>query len=431
MARNERKRRKYPDAWSIIRDILEVSATPENNVLLRILEDFVNLVIQVDACIRFGKDPFSHRSKGEVSFNGKRRRTLRTGEGDLEILIPKLRKGSYFPDWLSRWDKLSIGFKSIVANAYYSGVSTRKMGRLFSDLGMDNIDKCMVSRVAKMLDDKIEAWLHKPLQSEYSFIWLDGTYTSVLTEKDDYTEQRYKKSVAVMYAIGIDAAGKREVLHMGIYESESAWSWTQFLEELKERGVERAELWISDDDKGLNKAFSSTYTGQFKQRCIVHWGRNVECYVASNDWYRYRGLVSRIQMSKTSLEFDEYYDSLIALAQRDRNERLVDFLIKSKPDIITYQQFPVEYWSKIKCTNQIERLNRELRAREKDIYLFTTKQSIKQIYGYILMITDTSWSQSSAYLYAPDKSTPVLDYIRSYLKSGHPRKPASKVYAIN
>lgn len=430
MARNSVKRRRYPDAWSIIRDILEVSATPETNVLLRVLEEFVNLVIQVDACIRFGKDPFSHRSKGEVSFNGKRKRPLRTGEGELEVLIPKLRKGSYFPDWLTRWDKLSIGFKSIVANAYYNGVSTRKMYRLFSDLGMDDIDKCMVSRVAKMLDEKIEAWLHKPLQAEYSFIWLDGTYTSILTEKDEYNSRQCKKSVAIMYAIGVDAVGKREVLHMGIYESESAQSWSQFMRELKDRGVERAELWISDDDKGLNKAFSRNFTGQFKQRCIVHWGRNAESYVAANDWYRYRYLVSRVQTAKSILEFDEYYDSLIASAKRDSNEKLADFLIKSKPDIITYQQFPLEYWSKIKCTNQIERLNRELRAREKDIYLFTTKQSIKQIYGYILMVTDIAWSQSKVYLYAPDKSEPVLEYIRGYLKSGIPKTDKFTQYAI-
>ena len=431
MAQYQHKRRRYPDAWSIIREILEVSATPETNVLLRILEDFVNLVIHVDACIRFGKDPCGYRSKGLVSFNGKRKRTLRTGEGDLSILIPKIRQGSYFPEWLTRWDKLSIGFKAIVANAYYNGVSTRRVYRLFSDLGMDGIDKSMVSRVAKMMNDRIDEWLKKPLQKHYSFIWLDGTYTHILTEEDEYTKRRYRKSVVIIYAIGIDAEGRREVLHMGLYDTESSKSWSHFMEELKERGLESAELWISDEDKGLSKAFARNFTGQLRQRCIVHWGWNLKTYVSENDYHRYKRLVSRVEKAQNSCDFDDDYDSLLALAKHDGNEKLYDFLVKSKPEITVYQQFPPEYWSKIKCSNQIERLNRELRAREKEIYLFTTMQSIKQIYGYILMVTDIAWNQSGAYIYAQDKTDGVLEYIRSYLDRGSPIELEPALRAIN
>jgi len=420
MAQETSKRRKYPDAWSVILEILESTSTPATNPLLRVMEDFVNMVIHVDACIRFGKDPYARRSSGTVNFNGTRSRALRTGEGDLEILIPKVRKGSYFPNWLQRWDKLSIGFKSIVANAYYNGVSTRKMYHLFSDLGIDNIDKCMVSRVAGMLNDKIDVWLRKPLQSEYSFIWVDGTYTSILTEGEEYNVRRYRKSVAIIYAIGIDAAGKREVLHMGIYDSENARNWGHFFEELRARGVSRSELWISDEDKGLSNAFNRCFTGQLRQRCIVHWGRNLEKYVALKDLHKYKALISKVQTAANIPEFDEYHDSLIALSKQDNNEKLTDFLIRSKPEIIVYQNFPCEYWSKIKCSNQIERLNRELRAREKDIYLFTTYKSIRQIYGYILMITDEAWSNKGAIIYAPDNYQSVLEYVKDYLVRGHP-----------
>jgi len=430
MAHYHKKRRRYPDAWSIIREILEISATPETNVLLRILEDFVNLVIHVDACIRFGKDPWAYRSKGEVSFNGKRRRPLRTGEGELEILIPKLRQGSYFPEWLKRWDKLSIGFKSIVAHAYYNGVATRRVYRMFSDLGMDNIDKCLVSRVAKMLNDKIDVWLHKPLQKHYSFIWLDGTYTHILTEADEYSQRRYRQSVVVIYAIGIDAEGRREVLHLGIYDQESTRSWSQFLEELKERGLEGAELWISDENKGLSKAFCRHYTGQLRQRCIVHWGWNLEAHISKLDLHKYKSLVSRVQKAKSIVEFDDDYDSLITLAQIEGNDKLSDFLLQSRAEITVYQQFPPEYWSKIKCTNHIERLNRELRAREKEIYLFTTQQSIKQVYGYILMVTDIAWSQGRAYTASPDASMTVLEYLQSYLSRGSPSEQLSELQSI-
>jgi len=420
MAQYTDKRRMYPDMWSVIREILDTTSTPSTNVLLRILEDFVNMVIHVDACVRFGKDPYSKRSSGTVSFNGKRSRTLRTGEGDLEILIPKLRKGSYFPNWLQRWDKLSIGFKSIVAHAYYNGVSTRKVYHLFSDLGMDNIDKSMVSRVAGMLNDKIDTWLRKPLKSDYSFIWVDATYTHILTEGDEYSPRRYRKSVAIIYAIGIDAEGKREVLHMGIYDGENAKNWQHFFNELQERGVSRSALWISDEDKGLSKAFNRCFTGQLRQRCIIHWGRNLLDYVPQREEYRYQAMVSRVQVAKNIPEFDEYYDSLIAMSKQDGNEKLTSFLMRSKPEIIVYQIFPSEYWSKIKCTNMIERLNRELRAREKDIYMFTTYKSIRQIYGYILMITDISWSNKAACILAPENFQTVLEYIKDYLVRGHP-----------
>jgi putative transposase len=424
MARSEKKRRKYSDLWDVISSFLN-NQHPES--LIRLLEDFVNIVIHVDACLRFDKDPFKHRSKGTNNFNGARSRSFRTAEGDLDLQIPKMRKGSYFPDWLQRWDKLSIGFRSIVANAYFNGVSTRKMSHLFSDLGMDDLDKSLVSRVSSMLEERIDTWLRKPLKSAYSSIWLDATYTSILCEDEEREGGRYSKSVAILIAIAIDASGKQEVLHFKICDGETFTNWRIFLEELQSKGVESSELWVSDNHKGLRKGLMRVFTGQLHQRCLVHWGRNLLEHIPPLSQRRYKGLITKVQTARTVAEFDEYYDSLIMLATEDKNESLLDFLHSSRVEISTYQQFPPEYWSKLKCTNIIERLNRELRAREKSINLFTTYTSIKQIYGYILMIQDKAWNESGPYLIAPDGEEDVLSYMHNF---AHPKTSKTLITSI-
>lgn len=415
MARSQNKRRRYQDIWEIIRSFVN-NEYPDT--LLKLLEEFVNIVIHVDACLRFDKDPFKRRSKGSNNFNGNRLRGLRTAEGDLELLIPKMRKGSYFPGWLKRWDKLSIGFKSIVANAYYSGVSTRKMTRLFSDLGMDDVDKSMVSRVSSLLEERIDKWLGKQLKQEYCYVLLDGTYTNILCEADDDHPRPYSKSVAILVAMAVDGSGRREVLHFKICSGESYANWRRFLEELQDKGLSSALIWVSDNHKGLRKALDVLFTGQLHQRCLVHWGRDLPDHIPQASHYRYKPLIKNILTAKSSEEFDEYYDSLTALATEDKNESLLDILRSSRLEITTYQNFPVEYWSKLKCTNLIERLNKELRAREKSINIFSTYTSIKQIYGYILMIQDKAWQEAGAYLLAPAEEESVISYMKHYL---HPK----------
>lgn len=415
MARSQNKRRRYQDIWEIINSFLN-NEHPES--MLRLLEEFVNIVIHVDACLRFDKDPFKRRSKGTNSFNGKRTRGLRTAEGDLELQIPKMRKGAYFPGWLERWDKLSIGFKSIIANAYFTGVSTRKMTHLFSDLGMDDVDKSMVSRVSSMLEERIDEWLGKRLKQEYSCVWLDATYTSILCEADEENSRMHSKSVAILVAIAIDASGTREVLHFKICDGESYTNWRKFMEELQGKGLDVSELWVSDNHKGLRKALGRVFTGQLHQRCIIHWGRNLLDQIPKVSQHRYKPLITGVQTARTIGEFEEFYDSLVAIAKDDNNEGLQDVLTSSRLEITTYHLFPPEYWSKLKCTNIIERLNRELRAREKSINIFTTQRSIKQIYGYILMIQDAAWKETGAYILAPPGEESVLNYMRNY---AHPK----------
>jgi len=411
MTRSNSKRRRFFDIWDAIAQFLD---NQYPNSLMDLLEEFVNTIIHVDACLRFDKDPFKARSIGSNNFNGKRTKLLRTAEGDLNLQIPKMRKGSYFPEFLERWDKVSVGFRSIIVNAYYNGVSTRHMKRLFSDLGMDDIDKSMVSRLAAIIEERIDKWLQKPLQEAYSCVWLDAIYTKALKDSYGERERVFSKSVAVLIAMAVDPNGNSEVLHFKICDSESKTNWLSFLMELREKGLQSSELWISDDHKGLEQALMRVYTGQLHQRCLVHWQRNLKDMLSKERQIRYMPLASKTVCSRSIAEFDEYYDSLLMLAIEDKDERLENFLSKSRVEITTYQMFPPEYWSKLKCTNAIERLNKELRAREKPITLFTTLTSLKQLYGYILMTQDLAWKKGGKYLLAPQDETDVLSYIRNY-----------------
>lgn len=240
----------------------------------------------------------------------------------------------------------------------------------------------------------------------------------MLCPVDEEHSRPYKKSVAILVAMAVNSMGGREILHFKICSGESFSNWRGFLEELTDKGLESSELWISDNHRGLRKALNRLFTGQLHQRCIIHWGRNLLNQIPKVGQYRYNPLIAMAQKAKSVEEFDEYYDSLESMAKEDNNEALQDILRSTRLEITTYQQFPPEYWSKLKSTNPIERLNRELRAREKSINIFTTYTSIKQIYGYILMIQDMSWEKAGTYMSIPQNEQTLLSYMHGY---AHPK----------
>ena len=245
---------------------------------VKILENSIRRIIETELSIQLGADNYERSENRTAYRNGYRERKepLSTALGPVSISIPKLRKGSFYPSILEHYQRVDRALISIVSEAYINGVSTSKMNKLFVDLGLNNIDRSFVSRCSSQIDGEVEVWKNRSLEKRYAYIWLDAMYTKIRTD-------RGVVSTAVMIAIGVKEDGHRDVLGLELGNKESYYNWKGFLQSLKARGLERSELWISDEHDGMIKAIEECFPGQLRQRCIVHWMRNAQSKVSKAD----------------------------------------------------------------------------------------------------------------------------------------------------
>ena len=295
------------------------------------------------------------------------------------------------------------GFKQKTKEQGEDHDSTRKMNQLFNDLNISGIDRSFVSRCAKQIDAEVEVWKNRALDTRYAYIWLDAIYTKIRTE-------RGVVSTAVLIAIGLREDGHRDVLGLHLGNKESYYNWKDFLQHLKARGLERSELWISDEHDGLIKAIEECFPGQQRQRCIVHWMRNAQSKVSKTDLLWLLPLLKDLVGSRTVDSFELSWKELINTAQAKAKDKLLDWLDSTFHEISVYLEFPPSHWCKIKSTNPLERLNEELRRREKCIRIFPNEDSCLRLFGAILQGYSEDWTSGKLYLSEP------LDRIRDHRK---------------
>jgi len=384
-------RRKKDEKAELVK--LIQSALPGNFVAL--LEHSIQSAIEAELSHILGAD-YYERNKERVSYrNGYReRQDLATSLGPVPIKIPKLRKGSFYPSILEQYQRVDRALISIVSEAYFAGVSTRKMNKLFVDLGLENIDRSFVSRCSAQIDEEVEVWKNRGLDRRYAYIWLDAIYTKIRTE-------RGVVSTAILIAIGLKQDGHRDVLGLHLGNRESYHNWKDFLQSLKVRGLERSELWISDEHDGLIKSIEECFPGQLRQRCIVHWMRNAQSKVSKTDLLWLLPLIKDLVGSRTRESFELAWNELLRVVDAKGKEKLRDWLDSTYHEITVYLDFPPTHWSRIKCTNSLERLNEELRRREKCIRIFPDEKSCFRMMGAILQGYSEDWTSGKLYLSEP------------------------------
>ena len=362
------------------------------------MEQSIQKIVEEEISSILGAEPYQ-RSETRTNYrNGYRGRKepINTGIGPVSIRIPKLRKGSFYPSILEHYQRVDRALISIISDAYFNGVSTRKMNNLFIELGIENIDRSFVSRCAAQIDEEVQIWRNRRLDQRYAYIWLDAIYTKIRTEHGVV-------STAVLIAIGLKEDGHRDVLGLNLGNRESYHNWKDFLQHLKSRGLEHSELWISDEHDGLIKSIEECFPGQLRQRCIVHWMRNAKSKVSKtdNDWLI--PLMKDLVGSRTKGSFELAWQKLINIAQAKGKDKLLDWLDCTYHEISVYLDFPPSHWSKIKSTNPIERLNEELRRREKCIRIFPNDNSCVRLFGAILQGYSEDWTSGKLYLSEPIK----------------------------
>jgi putative transposase len=312
--------------------------------------------------------------------------------GTVELSIPKLRRGSYFPDWLLECRRRAEqALVSVVATAYLLGVSTRRVERLAETLGVTKLSKSQVSQMAGYLDEQVTAFRNRPLDSEhYTFVWIDALTVKV-------RERGRVVNVHALLAVGVNAAGQREVLGLDVATSEDGAGWTAFLRGLLARGLKGVQLVISDAHQGLVDAIGATLPGASWQRCRTHYARNLLVRVpkSAQPWVAtmLRTVFDQPDAEAVRAQFDRVVAAITAKFP-DAGEHLAD----AREDLLAFTAFPREVWKQVRSNNPQERLNKEIRRRTDVVGIFPNRDAITRLVGAVLAEQTDEWSEQRRYM---------------------------------
>jgi putative transposase len=317
--------------------------------------------------------------------NGHRTRTLSTTAGDLELRIPKLRTGSFYPSLLERRRRVDQALFAVVMEAYLHGVSTRKVDDLVKALGADTgISKSEVSRICADLDTEVGAFRDRSLADQsFPYVFLDATYCKARVNHRVVSQ-------AVVIATGVRADGWREVLGFAVGDSEDGAFWTQFLRSLKARGLAGVQLVISDAHTGLKQAISAVLLGAAWQRCRVHFLRNVLAQVPKGSAEMVAAAIRTIFAQPDAAHVREQLGVIAGMLGR-QSTKVETMLRDASEDLLAFTSFPAAHWKKIWSTNPLERLNKEVKRRTDVVGVFPNPEALLRLAGAVLVEAHDEW----------------------------------------
>jgi transposase-like protein len=371
-------------------DLSELLQKQDGGDFLRaVAEAVLQLIMEADVEGLIGAGKHERADQRTTWRNGYRERALDTRLGTLNLKVPKLRQGSYFPGFLEPRKTSEKALVAVIQEAWIGGVSTRRVDELAQAMGLSGISKSTVSKLCKDIDERVGEFLNRPLSGEWPYVWLDATYLKV-------RQGGRIVSVAAIIAVAANTDGRREIIGLGLGPSEAETFWMDFLRGLKARGLDGTKLVISDAHSGLRAAIDRVFEATW-QRCRVHWMRNALAHVSRG---QHTVVAAAIRQAFDQPERKHAGETWRHVAEqlRARWPKLADLMDESEHDVLAYMSFPRQHRTKLHSTNPIERLNKEVKRRADVVGIFPNEASITRLIGAVLFEQNDEWQIASRYM---------------------------------
>jgi putative transposase len=366
-------------------------ASPD--LMRHLLGTVINSLLSADADSVCGAEYGQASPERVNSRNGYRHRELDTRVGTIDVAIPKLRTGTYFPEWLlERRKRAEAALISVVATCYLLGVSTRRMDKLVQSLGINSLSKSQVSRMAADLDEQVTAFRTRPLgeAGPFTFVAADALTMKV-------REQGRVVNAVVLVATGVNADGHREVLGVKVATSETKEAWNVFFADLVARGLSGAKLVTSDAHAGLVQAIAANLPGTAWQRCRTHYAANLMSVTPKSAWPGVKAMLHSVYDQPDPKSVHAQYDKMLDTLA-DSLPAVHEHLDAARADVLTFASFPKEIWRQIWSNNPNERLNKEIRRRTDVVGIFPNRDAVTRLVGAVLAEQHDEWIEGRRYL---------------------------------
>lgn len=382
----------FPDC-TLPSELLEQIADQGLDYLPELIRILVNTAMQAERQKYLGAEPYERSGQRQAHANGYKPKTVQTRVGEITFAVPQVREGGFYPDALEKGLRSERALTTTLAEMYVQGVSTRKVAAITEQLCGTAVSSSQVSRATAQLDEALAAWRERPL-GEMVYLFLDARYEKV-------RQNGQIRDAAILIASGVDRAGKRRILGISVALSEQEVHWRAFLQSLVARGLAGVQLIISDDHAGLKAARLAVFGGIPWQRCQFHLQQNAAAYVPRKEMLSEVASDIRIIFNAPDRPTAEAYLKKTVEKYAPKASRLADWLEKNLPEGLTVFSFPAEHRRRIRTTNGLERVNKEVYRRTRVVSIFPNESACLRLISAVLMEIDEEWQTGRIYLSFP------------------------------
>jgi len=359
------------------------------DVLRETLAWFVRELMEAEVTQQIGAGLHEKAPERTTHRNGYRERSWQTRAGEVELAIPRLRSGSYFPSFLEPRSRSEKALVAVIQEAYVNGVSTRKVERLVTQLGLSGMSKSAVSRLCAGLDEQVRLFRERPLEGAYPYLWLDAKVEKV-------REPGGVRHKALVVAYGVHETGRREVIGIDVGEAETEAFWREFLRSLRARGLSGVQLCVSDAHEGLKAAIAKVLSCPW-QRCTVHFLRDMLGHCSKAQQPMIAAAIRQIFAAEDAVEARERLAG-VAAALEQSAPKVARLLAAAEEELLAFMAFPAEHWSKLRSTNPLERVNREIGRRSDVVGIYPNDAALVRLAGALLIEQNDEWLVGRRYL---------------------------------